>query len=81
MDEHQTLIDERPGEWEDLEQCLAIWAKRGELTEKRHDIPLLKIKCDTCNWFDQNACGWFNKAIPDTFDKSHGCKHWNEDKP
>jgi hypothetical protein len=80
MDEHQTLIDEQPGEWEDLEQCLKIWAKREMVWEKRHDIPLLKTTCNNCKWFDSNACGWFQKAIPDTFNKLKGCKHWNDEK-
>lgn len=80
IDEHQTLIDELPGEWEDLDQCLAIWAKREMVWEKIHNIPLLKIHCNTCQWFDQRACGYFKKLIPDTFDLSKACKHWNEEK-
>jgi hypothetical protein len=48
--------------------------------EKRHDIPLLKTTCNNCKWFDSNACGWFQKAIPDTFNKLKGCKHWNDEK-
>lgn len=80
MDEHQVLIDEQPGEWEDLEQCLKLWANRIMNWEKRHDVPLPQIHCNTCCWFDNDACGWFKKAIPAEFDKSNACKHWNEEK-
>lgn len=80
MDEHQVLIDEHPGEWEDLEQCLRLWANRIMTWEKRHDVPLPELSCKTCNWFDEMNCGWHKKAIPNEYDLTKACNHWNEEK-
>lgn len=78
MDEHQSLIDDKDGEWLDFEQCLKAWSQRDMPWQNVHDIPLPDIHCKTCKHYLDDFCGLYQREIPLNFNQANACQRWNE---
>ena len=78
IDEHQALIDELPGEWDNLEQCLKSWQRPSMDWQHINPIPMPVVHCQSCKHYLDNFCGLFQKDIPANFDQANACKRWNE---
>lgn len=76
LDEWQWVMDTEQG-FEAFKTCLKDW--KGHKFEVNNDAEYPRLSCYDCKHLDKGNCLKLNKKIPEYFDKSKGCKFWNDE--